>query len=268
MGNLSIKEYFKQGKEEIAAFRDIVGLSILIVDATDGDVGNQIYIRNKLKDFEDVGWHGDLATPVDDTELWKLVSRISLDYDATIVQMPISKKFTINPLKYLRRWKDCDGLVAGSPVVPATVRGVLDYLDYRDFEYAGKSAVMLGRSEIVGKPMARELLKRDMTVTVCHSKTNLEDRRRALAHADLIVSAVGKKGLFSREEINGETIVMDVGISRDKDGKIYGDFVEIPELVEGGGWSTPVPGGVGLLTRLGLLRNCVTLASGSKKCLK
>lgn len=264
MKKIDIKTYFKQEKEKLRQPTSIVP-SLLIIDATDGDVGNQIYIRKKVEDFKSLNWDVTVLQPRDQEEYEDLVHdtydpRFSASYTSVIVQLPVSKRFTfkntdIHPLC------DCDGLNPFSPVMPATVRGIIDYLDACGFEYEGKSAVVLGRSDIVGKPMAKALLDRDMTVTVCHSKSSKQDRDSIMMEADLIVSAVGKPHLFSRKDCI-PAIVIDVGINRNEDGKLCGDFDEDPEWLGGcfENWSTPVPGGVGLLTRLGLLKNCKELA--------
>ena len=160
--------------------------------------------------------------------------------------------------------KDADGLNPMSNITPATVRGIIDYLDECGFNYEGKSAVVLGRSDIVGKPMAKALLDRNMTVSVCHSKTDINTKLYLTRQADLIVSAVGKFSLT--REACPNAIVIDVGIRRNEAGIILGDFVEIDEIASKNKvWSTPVPGGVGLLTRLGLMKNCLQLAKQAQR---
>jgi methylenetetrahydrofolate dehydrogenase (NADP+)/methenyltetrahydrofolate cyclohydrolase len=194
---------FKTEKEKLRLAvieHDYEPPSLTIVDATDGDVGNQIYIKKKIEDIPS--------------------------------------------------YFDCDGLTKNALVLPATVRGIIDYLDDCSFDYAGKTAVVLGRSNIVGKPMAKALLDRDMT----HSKTNYGDKEY---NADLVICATGQPQSIHREQCES-AIVVDVGISR-LNGKIVGDFVEDENNIVREAWSTPVPGGVGLLTRLGLMKNCLDL---------
>lgn len=210
MNQINIKEYFKTEKEKLRLAvieHDYEPPSLTIVDATDGDVGNQIYIKKKIEDIPS--------------------------------------------------YFDCDGLTKNALVLPATVRGIIDYLDDCGFDYAGKTAVVLGRSNIVGKPMAKALLDRDMTVSICHSKTNYGDKEYLLHNADLVICATGQPQSIHREQCES-AIVVDVGISR-LNGKIVGDFVEDENNIVGEAWSTPVPGGVGLLTRLGLMKNCLDL---------
>lgn len=257
MKQVNIKDYFNQEMDKLR--QSPVRPSLAIIDATDGDVGNQIYIRKKLEDFNNLGWEAEVIKVDNDEEL---EHALHSKKDCTIVQMPVAKKFHFSPLQLIRN-KDCDGLHPASFVTPATVRGIIDYLDTCEFPYSGKIAVVLGRSDIVGKPMAKALVDKDMTVVQCHSKTPLPVLRDMLKGAGLVISAVGKPRLFSRIECNPSTVVIDVGINRNKNNKICGDFIENENFCYLGGWSTPVPGGVGLLTRLGLLKNCLDLKNMS-----
>lgn len=259
MKQIIIKDYFQQEMENLR--RTVVNPpSLLIIDATDGDVGNQIYIKKKVKDFQSLGWKVEVASPEDDFSLVQLCK--SDLYDGIICQMPISKKFNTDIKRIIPTTKDVDGLTIDPLVMPATVRGIIDYLNTCEFEYSGKTAVVLGRSEIVGKPMAKALLERDMTIVQCHSKTPWDTAKTMMCEADLIISAIGKPHFFSRRDIKPSAFVVDVGISRSHDNKITGDFEEIPYFCSPfGAASTPVPGGVGLLTRLGLIKNCVDLAN-------
>lgn len=251
---MEIKEYFEN---KIAALgRMEKKPSLLIIDGTEGDAANQIYIRNKVRDFTRLGWQADVIKVTTDKELEEACKGIG--YDGVIAQMPLRKDFTVDVRRTIPREKDCDGLTIDSKVRPATVRGILDFLDWKEFEFSGKTATVLGRSEIVGKPMAEALLERNMTVIQCHSKTSERIRDEALGMADLIISAVGKPKFFSRRQISDNAVVIDVGINKTDNG-LVGDFEEIPYFCGPKGWSTPVPGGVGLLTRLGLLENLISL---------
>lgn len=255
---MNIKEYFNQEMQRLRDAR-LVAPSLMIVDATSGDAANQIYIRNKMKDFDAVGWKAEVFKVSDSAELKKLLGGVQKrGFTSVIVQMPVAPhiEFTYDMLSPL---VDADGLAPASKVMPATVRGIIDYLDDCGFEYEGKSAVVLGRSDIVGKPMAKALLDKNMTVSVCHSKTHEQDKMYLLRNADLVICATGQPQSVYRTQCP-DAFVVDVGISR-VDGKIVGDFVENggPNEVRA---STPVPGGVGLLTRLGLMKNCLELANG------
>lgn len=255
---MNIKEYFNQEMQRLRDAR-LVAPSLMIVDATSGDAANQIYIRNKMKDFDAVGWKAEVFKVSDSAELKKLLGGVQKrGFTSVIVQMPVAPhiEFAYDMLSPL---VDADGLAPASKVMPATVRGIIDYLDDCGFEYEGKSAVVLGRSDIVGKPMAKALLDKNMTVSVCHSKTHEQDKMCLLRNADLVVCATGQPQSVYRTQCP-DAFVVDVGISR-VDGKIVGDFVELREMSEAN-LSTPVPGGVGLLTRLGLMKNCLELANG------
>lgn len=258
---INIKEYFGQEKEKLRQ----AGLERLkankrvpylrIIDATDQDAANQIYIKKKIEDFNDIGWETQLIRPDSSRELEQI---LKYGTEPLIVQMPISKIFQSADIQ-IKPQLDCDGITPNALVMPATVRGIIDYLDACGFEYSGKTAVVLGRSQIVGKPMAKALLDRDMTVSVCHSKTSQINLHRLTKTADLVICATGVPGLLHRQDCKFATVI-DVGITRGEDGKLHGDFIEdesycvTPEI-----WSTPVPGGVGLLTRLGLMKNCLEL---------
>lgn len=257
MKKLIIKDYVQQEMDKLR--QTVVNPpSLLIIDATDGDVGNQIYIRKKVEDFQALGWPVKVIVPNDDYEFYSLLHDDK--YDCIIAQMPVSDRFHINVVDELSPAKDCDGLTRQSLVMPATVRGIIDYLDECEFLYSGKTAVVLGRSEIVGKPMAKALLDRDMTIVQCHSKTPWTVESAFLQDADLVVSATGRARSIHRIDCP-KAIVVDVGISRAPSGKITGDFMEMEKYCKYGAWSTPVPGGVGLLTRLGLIKNCVDLVN-------
>lgn len=251
MRQINIKKYFNQEMDKLR--QSPLRPSLMIIDATDGDIGNQIYIKKKVDDFNDLGWPVQVIKVNNDEELEHALHSKS---DCIIVQMSVAKKFHFSPMQVIRN-KDCDGLHPGSFVIPATVRGIIDYLDVCEFPYSGKTAVVLGRSDIVGKPMARALLNKDMTVIQCHSKTPPFVKCNMVEKADLVVVATGKSYSLERASCP-HAIVIDVGISR-LNGKIVGDFKEKKDHCDKDAWSTPVPGGVGLLTRLGLLKNCLDL---------
>ena len=261
MKQINIKEYFKQEVEKLRADRSIVP-SLMIIDATTQDPANQIYIRNKIKDFNALDWKAEVFRANSSVEL-RLFLEQAKNWDAVIVQMPVLKGINFN-YSQIPVSKDADGLNPASHITPATVRGIIDYLDDCGFDYSGKSALILGRSDIVGKPMAKALLDKDMTISMCHSKTDINAKLYLARQADLVISAVGNFTLT--REACPHAIVIDVGIRRNKAGTILGDFIEIDEIAERNNvWSTPVPGGVGLLTRLGLMKNCLQLAKQAQR---
>lgn len=261
MKQINIKEYFKQEVEKLRADRSIVP-SLMIIDATTQDSANQIYICNKIKDFNALDWKAEVFRANSSVEL-RLFLEQAKNWDAVIVQMPVLKGINFN-YSQIPVSKDADGLNPMSNITPATVRGIIDYLGDCGFDYSGKSALILGRSDIVGKPMAKALLDKDMTISMCHSKTDINTKLYLARQADLVISAVGNFTLT--REACPHAIVIDVGIRRNKAGTILGDFIEIDEIAERNNvWSTPVPGGVGLLTRLGLMKNCLQLAKQAQR---
>lgn len=258
---INIKDFFKQEKAFLSNTAGALDLTdkikLGIIDATaDGDVANAIYINKKVEDFKDRGWNVEVYKTKDVPTTIKEASKTC---SAIIVQEPIAKDAIPYSALDIEGVKDVDGLSPLSEFWPATPKGIIMYLNKCGFNYEGKNAVVLGRSDIVGKPMAKMLLDRNMNVTVLHSKTSDEDKAYYLAHADLVIAAVGKAGILKREDCP-HAIVVDVGINRNEEGKLCGDFVENEDYVNDEVWSTPVPGGVGLLTRLALMVNTLESA--------
>ena len=254
-----IKEYVKETKEalrqEILTFKRKPRFTIIQLNE---DAGSNAYVKGKLKDSEEIGVDANLIKlPIDTTEedLLKLIDQINKDplIDALIVQMPLPKQIDEEKIKLaVAPEKDVDGFHPMSKFVPCTPKGVIDYLKSENVEFVGKNAVVLGRSNIVGKPAAHLLLKESCNVTVLHSKTSKEDMARYLKNADIIVLAIGKKWFLKDQELKPTAVIADVGINRDEDG-LHGDaYPNLPVKLQ-----TPVPGGVGLLTRVTLMVNVV-----------
>ncbi|MEG0034165.1 MAG: bifunctional 5,10-methylenetetrahydrofolate dehydrogenase/5,10-methenyltetrahydrofolate cyclohydrolase [Bacilli bacterium] len=254
---IDIKKYVERMKnvlkEEIKTFKCAPHLVIIQVN---DDPASTIYVGGKIRDADEVGIKTTLVKlPVDTTEssLIDVITKYNIDktVHGIIVQLPLPKqinemhiKFAVNPLK------DVDGFHPLSKFEPCTPLGIVKLLKSLQFNFSGANAVIIGRSEIVGKPMAKLLLKNDCNVTMLHSKTKEEDKKFYIKHADLLVVAVGKKYFISDYELNPNAFIIDVGINR-VDGQVYGDCK--PDLPVA--YQTPVPGGVGLLTRLCLLEN-------------
>lgn len=250
LGN--IKEYTKalkeQFKERIAAIGDAPKLAIIQVGNVEA---SNRYIKNKVKDCEEVGIIADVYQYPEDITEHELCEAIQLDqphYDGVIVQLPLPPHIrekavvaAIDPLK------DVDGFHPDSPYSPATPGGIMRYLRYLEFDLTGKDVVIIGRSNIVGKPLARMMTDADATVTLCHSKSKLS---RHIYDCDLIVTAVGKPKFLNCFPIH--VPVIDVGINFDENGKLCGDCFNTEHRDV-----TPVPGGVGLLTRCALLENVI-----------
>ncbi len=263
MKQLNIKEYVAAEKEKLKTLENADKIKLGIIDGTrENDAANAIYIQRKLDDFNELGWKASVyKVHENETSCHNAIIRaINHHCTSVIVQLPVRDGVTFDAFMIPRRL-DCDGLRPDSLVNPATPQGIIDYLKACEFPFSGKTAVVLGRSNIVGKPMARLLLAEDMTVSVCHSKSDVNIVSGLLCDADLVVCATGKPHLIVRNQCTN-AVVVDVGINR-QNGKLVGDFEEKPEFCSDTVWSTPVPGGVGLLTRLALLKNCAKLVEGS-----
>ena len=259
-------------EREVAAFAWPIGLATVLVG---DDPASEIYIRLKHKATLEVGIEArDLRLPAStsEQEVLGLLAELNADdaVDGILVQLPlpggIDEGRVINAIDPL---KDVDGihpvntglLVAGTPGhVPGTPLGVLELLDEYGVELQGANAVVIGRSNIVGKPVALLLLHRHATVTICHSRTR--DLAAHALQADVIVAAVGVPGLVRPELVKEGAAVIDVGITRTEEG-LEGDVA--PEVASRAGFLTPVPGGVGPMTIAMLLRSTVRAARYRRK---
>ena len=262
---MTIKEYVKTKKAEI---RDLV-LSMprkpkLVIVQINEDEASYAYIRGKLKDAADLGIEAELIKLPLETSQEELLKKIDeLNHndsvDGFIVQMPLPRQINEETVKLaIAPEKDVDGFHPLSKLDPCTPRGIMNYLNAENVKIQGKNAVVIGRSNIVGKPMAKLLLAANANVTVLHSKTSFEDMKNYIANADIIVIAIGKAGFLDEKfSYKPDAIIVDVGINRLEDG-LHGDA--IPNLPVG--LQTPVPGGVGLLTRLALYENLLTIVNG------
>lgn len=245
------------------------GLAVILV----GDnPASQVYVRNKVKACSDVGFHSVLEqydVTLTETELLRHI--ISLNQDPTIhgilVQLPLPSHIDANKvIETIAPEKDVDGfhvhsagaLMVGQPgFKPCTPYGCMKMLDSIGYDLKGKHAVVIGRSNIVGKPMAMLLLAANATVTICHSSTrNLAEHTR---QADVIVAAVGKRNVVTADMVKPGAVVIDVGMNRNDEGKLCGD-VDFDSVRQVAGWITPVPGGVGPMTITMLLQNTLEAA--------
>lgn len=244
-------------------------LSIILVGE---DPASQVYTRHKVNDSAQTGLDATLETYPADMSEAELLARIrTLNDDPKVhgilVQLPLPKHMdsqkvieTISPAK------DVDGfhvasagaLMTGAPGFwPCTPHGCMKMLESIGYDLRGKHAVVIGRSNIVGKPMAMMLLAKSATVTICHSAT--KDLGAITRQADVIVAAVGKLDLLTADMVKPGAVVIDVGMNRKADGKLAGD-VDFDGVKEVAGWITPVPGGVGPMTRAMLLVNTLEAA--------
>jgi len=248
------------------------GLAVVLV----GDnPASRVYVRNKGKACEEVGiksFQHTLPAETTEEDLLKLIDSLNRakEVHGILVQLPLP--FHINETKVIEAIspaKDVDGfhpynlgrLVTGNPLLqPCTPYGVIKMLKAAAIDVSGKEAVIVGRSNIVGKPMALMLLKRNATVTVCHSRTrNIEEK---IKRGDIVVAALGKPEFLKGEWIKSGAVVIDVGINRLPDGRLVGD-VEFESAAQRASWITPVPGGVGPMTIAMLLHNTVDAAKMS-----
>jgi methylenetetrahydrofolate dehydrogenase (NADP+)/methenyltetrahydrofolate cyclohydrolase len=256
-----------------AAFREQAGRSPALRVVVVGEhPASKVYVRNKRRAAKKVGLdytEHQLPETTTGSELLELVESLNRDdgVDGMIVQLPLPPQ--IDPelvLLAIDPNKDVDGfhpvnlgrLVAGAPgLVPCTPLGCMKLIDESGVDLVGASAVVVGRSAIVGKPMAHLLLQRHATVTICHSRTR--ELAAIVAAADVLVAAVGRARLVKGQWIKPGAVVIDVGMNRLEDGTLAGD-VEFEAAAERAAWITPVPGGVGPMTVACLIENTIRAA--------
>jgi len=249
------------------------GLAVLLAGE---NPASRVYVRNKVRACEETGVRSELYELPANVSEEALIDRVLAlnddpDIHGILVQLPLPKQVDAHKvLESVAPAKDIDGfhesnlgaLLAGRPrLVPCTPAGVMRLLEHAGVPLAGSHAVVIGRSNIVGKPLALLLLQKDATVTICHSKTpDLENVARS---ADILVAAVGRAKLVTARMVKPGACVIDVGVNRLSDGSLAGD-VDFASVAEVAGWITPVPGGVGPMTIAMLLENCVRAAGASK----
>lgn len=251
-------------KEKIAASEKKPGLAVVIVG---NDPASSIYVRNKVKACEEVGIHSfvyALEETVSQTELENLLTSLAVreDVDGILLQLPLPKGFDAeSAMSKIPASKDVDGfseenlgklVLNQAKFAACTPSGIMKMLEHEGIELKGKHAVVLGRSDTVGKPMALLLLNADATVTVCHSKT--KNLLEICKTADILVSAIGKAKFVTAEMVKDGAVVIDVGMNRDENGKLCGD-VDFEQVKNKASYITPVPGGVGPMTIATLLHN-------------
>ena len=267
-GKETAAEIRRSLKERVSAARETGVLPCLAVVMVGDDPASAVYVRNKQKACEEVGilsvtHHLDAETT--EAALIKLVQDLNNDQNITgiLVQLPLPSH--IDEKKVLLAIdpdKDVDGfhpmnvgrLCSGEDgYVSCTPAGVIALLKRYGIDAAGKECVIIGRSNIVGKPMIQLMLQENATVTVCHSKT--KDLASVCARADILIAAIGKPKFVTADFVKDGAVVIDVGINRDENGKLCGD-VDFETVKEKASFITPVPGGVGPMTIAMLLENC------------
>ena len=266
------------GKPVAEMIKDQVRDSLIPLSLTIVRVGNnpasEVYVRNKVKACEEVGIESKVIHFPDPDEFDRCqgIPNALLGYcnktDGIMLQLPLpegwDEDYFINNIDEAQ---DADCLTTGNlgkfysssrpKLTPCTAQGIIDILDYYDVDIEGKHAVVIGRSNIVGRPVAHLLETRNATVTICHSRT--KDLEKYTKDADILVVAIGKPKFITKDMVKHGAVVIDVGINRDENNKLCGD-VDFDSVKEIAGGITPVPGGVGPLTVANLLLNTYKLA--------
>ena len=268
------REELKQQVTALRARGIIPGLAVILVGE---DPASQVYVRNKHRACEELGIHSEQYTLSADTDRQTLLDLITElngreEIDGILVQLPLPGHLdekeilsAIDPAKDVDSFhpQNVGRLVIGDYFfAPCTPSGILTLIDSAGVDLTGKECVVIGRSNIVGKPMALMLLHRNATVTVCHSKTR--DLPSVTRRADVLISAVGKAGFVTADMVKPGAVVIDVGMNRNQAGKLCGD-VDFESVSRVAGYLTPVPGGVGPMTITMLLRSTVLSAQNRRK---
>ncbi len=256
-------------KKEIKTMKIKPGLAVVLVGS---DQASRVYVRNKQKACEEVGINSflfELKSSISEKALLKQIEVLNKDkkVHGILLQLPIPKHIhEAKVLEAIEPVKDVDCFhpinvgkfcIGKGTFEPCTPSGIIELLKRYKLEIAGKDCVVIGRSNIVGKPMGMLLLKENGTVTICHSFT--KDMAKKIKQADIVVSAIGKANFIKKEMIKKGAVVIDVGINRSVDGKLCGD-VDFENVKKVASAITPVPGGVGPMTVASLLKNCVKAA--------
>lgn len=269
MLSLKLKE---EMKGRIAQMKEEGTVPKLVVVLVGNDSASQVYVRNKHKSCGEVGIESEVITMPEETtqqELLEVVERLNQDnsVDGILVQLPLPKQIDEKTvLRAIRPDKDVDGFhpvnvgllsIGDECFAPATPSGIVVMLKEYGIEIAGKHCVIVGRSNIVGKPMAALMLKENATVTVCHSKTN--NLAEITRQADILIVATGRRNTVTADMVKEGVVVIDVGMNRNELGKLCGD-VDFENVKEKASFITPVPGGVGPMTITELLESTILAA--------
>lgn len=267
--SLELREQIKEKVDYIKRWnQDEITLAIIQVG---NDPASSTYVKNKNKACQQVGikcldYTFPDAWTVDDHDIIKLIMQLNLDahINGILVQLPLPKHLneqlilqTIDPLKDVDcfHYANIGKLYTDHPTfLPCTPSGIIEILKNNNIEIAGKECVIIGRSNIVGKPMGAMMMYQNATVTIAHSKT--ENLKNVCKRADILISAIGKPKFINNDYIKPGAVIIDVGINRNENGKLCGD-VDFEDVYDICSAITPVPGGVGPMTITMLLQNCV-----------
>lgn len=270
----SVREKIKNETDELKKNGITPGLAVIIVG---NNPASRVYVNNKKKACEQVGFNSyEYALKEETTtkELLELIDKLNNDnnVDGILCQLPLPGSIDENAvLNAISPDKDIDAFhpvncgrlfIGNQKFLPCTPAGIMEMLKYCNIDVSGKNCVVIGRSNIVGKPMAMLLLQNNATVTICHSKTkNIADFTK---NADIIVVAVGKEKFLTEDMISDGAVIIDVGMNKNAQGKLCGD-VDFENVSKKASWITPVPGGVGPMTITMLLKNTLTSAKSRIK---
>jgi len=250
------------------------GLAVILVG---DDPASHVYVNNKKKACEFCGFNSksyELAADTTQDELLSLIDTLNVDPEihGILVQMPVPKHIDENAvIDRIIPSKDVDAfnpvnvgkiMTGDFEFLPCTPAGVMELLKYYNIDVAGKHCVVIGRSNIVGKPMSMLMLHANATVTICHSRT--KDLKGIVSQADIVVAAVGRAGFVTADMVKEGAVVVDVGINRNENGKLCGD-VDFENVSQKASYITPVPGGVGPMTIAMLMQNTLTSAKLCKE---
>lgn len=264
-----IRAEIKAETEDLKALGIIPGLAVILVG---DDPASQVYVRNKTKACEELGFYHEqynLPANISENEVLELINELNTSdkIHGILVQAPLPKGLDFsNIIDHISPNKDVDAfhpynvgriMIGDFDFLPCTPAGVMELIHEAGVSVEGKTCVVIGRSNIVGKPQAMLLLKENGTVTVCHSKTkNLAEITR---QADILISAVGRAEMVTGDMIKPGAVVIDVGMNRNSEGKLVGD-VDFASASAVAGYITPVPGGVGPMTITMLMKNTLHAA--------
>ena len=275
-GNNIAQEIRHEVREQSLALKEktgiVPGLAVILVGE---DPASQVYVGRKAKACAEVGFLSreyKLSVDTSESKLLNIISELNADQaiHGILVQLPLPQHIhTDKIIAAIDPQKDVDGfhpynvggLVSGNPLfVPCTPSGIMELISRTRIELSGKEAVVVGRSNIVGKPMALLLLAQHATVTICHSRT--KDLPAVTRRADVLIAAVGKAGMIKAGMVKEGAVVIDVGVNRLENGKLIGD-VAFDEVAARASYITPVPGGVGPMTIAMLMKNTLEAARKS-----
>ena len=247
----------KDLKQKLLNLNEKLGLVVIQIG---NDPASDVYVRQKKKMAEDLGYnfnHINLDENVNEDEILAIIDKLNNDdmVDGILVQMPIPSILNVKRIQNaILPYKDVDGLTDinigklvhnEDSLVACTPMGIIDLLDYYNIDIEGKNVVIIGRSDLVGKPLASLMINRNATVTLCHSKTiNLDFYTK---NADILVVAIGKPNFIKRDSVKDGAVIIDVGINRMANGMLCGD-VDFDDVKDKVSYITPVPGGVGQMT--------------------